>query len=101
MAKREQAKPGPQLATKELEQFKRLVELQGQLVELARQNTHAGKECDALWRKLATAPRPAQVPGASLSRVLVRLRQLTPAEIANRFIALVRAAQIVSKPAAK
>ena len=41
----------------ELDQFKRLVELQGQIVEQARKNELAEKECETLWKRLAREAR--------------------------------------------
>ena len=101
MPKREQARPGLQLASKELDQFKRLVELQGQLVELSRQNEHAEKECDAMWLELARASRLAQAAGARLPWILTRLRRLALAEYTTQLNGLVSAAQFVSRPTAK
>jgi hypothetical protein len=48
-------KPAPKLD--EVEQIKRLVEIQKEIVELAKQNELTAKECDALRHELAQSTR--------------------------------------------
>ncbi len=47
----------PERERDEVEQIKRLIEMQRQIVELAKQNELTEKECEALRRELAPAVR--------------------------------------------
>jgi hypothetical protein len=75
------AKPG------ELRKFQQLVELQSQLVEVARKNEQAEKECDALWRELernARKPRQISAGAGTLAVRLLRLRRQLLADLRAR-----------------
>ena len=54
---RRDPKPGPRLD--EAEQIKRLIEIQKQIVELAKQNELTAMECEALRNELSQATRRA------------------------------------------
>jgi hypothetical protein len=57
----------------EAEQIKRLIEIQTQIVELAKQNEIAERECEALRRELAASMRHSQPGRAPFARRFVEL----------------------------
>jgi hypothetical protein len=50
------ARPKPE--SREIEQLKRLIEIQSQIVELAKKNELTEKQCEALRHELAQGVRP-------------------------------------------
>jgi len=64
----------------EAEQIKRLIEIQTQIVVLAKQNEIAERECEALRRELAASMRQSQQGRAPMARrfgeLLRRLRKM-------------------------
>lgn len=48
---------GTRPESEEIEQLKRLIEIQTQIVELAKQNELAERECEAVWQELSRDAR--------------------------------------------
>jgi hypothetical protein len=72
------AKPRPK--SDEIEQIKRLIEIQTQIVELAKQNELTEKECEALRRELSQVVRrplgSGRSPGQFLRNLVQRLKRI-------------------------